>query len=167
MMQNVQGIAVKALIAAALLTLLVAQLAAAQSDPAVTVTRIGTQPSVAGGADHFTGSTRVDSRFSGSNPTRLSGGIVTFEPGSRTAWHSHPLGQTLIVTAGVGWVQSWGGQVQEIKPGDVVTIPADVKHWHGACPTVGMTHIAITEVQDGKTVVWMEKVTDEQYKHGK
>ena len=116
-----------------------------------------------GSADHFTGSVRVDSRFRGSDPARVAGGIVTFEPGARTAWPAHPLGQTLIVTAGAGLVRHWGGPIQEIKPGDVVRIPPGVKHWHGATTTTGMTHIAITEALDGKTVDWMEKVTDEQY----
>ena len=157
----------KALTASAVTVLSLAPMAAAQSDRAITFTRIGTQSSVVGEADHFTGSVRVDSRFSSSNPARISGGIVTFEPGSRTAWHSHPLGQTLIVTAGVGWVQSWGGEVQEIKPGDVVRIQPGIKHWHGACATVGMTHIAIAEALDGNTVDWMDKVSDEQYSEGR
>ena len=156
----------KALLAA-LLVLSLAALAAAQAEQAITVMRIGTQPSVAGGADHFTGPVRVDSRFSSGSPARISGGSVTFEPGSRTAWHTHPLGQTLIVTSGVGWVQSWGGDVQEIKPGDVVRIPPGVKHWHGASATAGMTHIAIAETLEGTAVVWMEKVSDEQYREGR
>lgn len=105
----------------------------------------------------------MDDRFSGTAPARIGGATVTFEPGARTAWHSHPLGQTLIVTAGVGRVQQWGGPVQEIRPGDTVWIPPGVKHWHGASTTVGMSHIAFSEALDGKTVEWMEKVTDDQY----
>jgi 4-carboxymuconolactone decarboxylase len=105
----------------------------------------------------------VDSPFQGTEPARVRGATVTFEPGARTAWHSHPLGQTLIVTAGVGLVQQWGGRVQVIRPGDIVWIPPGVKHWHGATAHSGMTHIAITEAADGKTVEWMEKVSDEQY----
>jgi quercetin dioxygenase-like cupin family protein len=143
--------------------LLFASVASVQPDQAITITRVGTQPSTTGSADHFTGSVRVDSRFRGSAPARVAGGIVTFEPGARTAWHAHPLGQTLIVTAGAGLVRHWGGPIQEIKTGDVVWIPPGVKHWHGATTTTGMTHIAITEALDGKTVDWMEKVTDEQY----
>ena len=136
--------------------------AAEQQEP-IKVTRVGTQPSSAGGDQNFTGSVRVDSRFQASAPARVVGGIVTFEPGARTAWHTHPLGQTLIVTAGVGRVQKWGDSVQEIRPGDVVWIPPGVKHWHGASPTVGMSHIAIAESLDGKSVEWMEKVSKEQY----
>ncbi|HHW1763945.1 TPA: (R)-mandelonitrile lyase [Pseudomonas aeruginosa] len=135
---------------------------AAEQEP-IKVTRVGTQPSSAGGDQNFTGSVRVDSRFQASAPARAGGGIVTFEPGARTAWHTHPLGQTLIVTAGVGRVQKWGDSVQEIRPGDVVWIPPGVKHWHGASPTVGMSHIAIAESLDGKSVEWMEKVSKEQY----
>jgi quercetin dioxygenase-like cupin family protein len=107
--------------------------------------------------------TRVDSRFKGSDPARISGGTVTFEPGARTAWHTHPLGQTLIVTAGIGRVQNWDGAVHEIRTGDTVWIPPGVKHWHGASATVGMSHIAFSEALDGKTVEWMEQVSDEQY----
>lgn len=129
----------------------------------ILVTRPGSQPSAAGPAANFTGNVRVDDRFTATAPGRLSGGTVTFAPGARTAWHAHPLGQTLIVTAGSGLVQHWGGPVQAIRPGDVVWIPAGVKHWHGASPTTGMTHIAIAEGLDGKTVEWMEHVTDEQY----
>ena len=136
----------------------------AQSNQVVTVTRAGTQPSTAGPAANFTGAVRVDSRFQGSAPARIGGGTVTFEPGARTAWHTHPLGQTLIVTAGVGLVQQWDGPIQEIRPGDIVWIPAGAKHWHGAAATTGMTHIAIAEALDGKTVEWMEQVSEEQYR---
>lgn len=131
----------------------------------VAVTRAGSQPSTVGPAENFTGSVRVDSRFSRTDPARVGGGIVTFEPGARTAWHTHPLGQTLIVTAGVGRVQHWGGPVQEIRPGDVVWIPPGVKHWHGASATVAMSHIAISESLNGNSVNWMEKVSDEQYRN--
>ncbi len=106
---------------------------------------------------------RVDPLFDAHAPARASGARVTFEPGARTAWHSHPLGQTLIVTAGCGWMQRWGGPVEEIRPGDVVWIPAGEKHWHGAAPTTALTHIAIQEQRDGKAADWMEKVSDEQY----
>lgn len=164
---SIRGTVGKTLLAVALPALLLVPMAAAQSEQTIAVMKIGTQPSVAGGAEHFTGPVRVDSRFASGSPARISGGIVTFEPGARTAWHSHPLGQTLLVTAGVGWVQSWGGEVQEIRPGDVVHIPPGVKHWHGASATVGMTHIAIAEALDGKTVEWMEKVSDAQYNGGK
>jgi quercetin dioxygenase-like cupin family protein len=129
----------------------------------VVVTRAGSQPSTAGPAENFTGSVRVDDRFKGSGLARISGATVTFEPGARTGWHTHPLGQTLIVTAGVGRVQHWGGPIQEVRPGDIVWIPPGVKHWHGASPTVAMSHIAFSEALDGKTVEWMEQVSDEQY----
>jgi len=137
--------------------------ASAQSDLAITVTRAGSQPSTAGSAENFTGAVRVDSRFKGTGLARISGATVIFEPGARTAWHRHPLGQTLIIMDGVGLVQHWEGPVQEIRPGDTVWIPPGVKHWHGASSTVGMSHIAVSEALDGKTVEWMEKVSDEQY----
>ena len=130
---------------------------------AITVTRAGSQPPREVPAERFTGSARIDYLFRPNEPARVAGGSVTFEPGARTAWHSHPLGQTLIVTSGVGRVQRWGDPVDEIRPGDVVWIPPNQKHWHGASPTVGMSHIAISERLDGKTVDWMEKVSDEQY----
>jgi len=129
------------------------------------IKRSGSQSSGKGPAEYFTGSVRIDPLFKASNPSRASGGRVTFEPGARTAWHTHPLGQTLIVTAGCGLVQRWGGQIEEIRPGDVVSIPPGEKHWHGATATTAMTHIAIQENLDGKAVEWMEKVSDEQY-HG-
>ena len=128
------------------------------------IKRSGSQPSGKGPADWFTGTVRIDSPFKGIEPARVSGAIVTFEPGARTAWHSHPLGQTLIVTAGCGRVQHWGGPVEEIRPGDVVWIPPGEKHWHGACPDTAMTHIAIQEQLNGKVAEWMEKVSDEQYR---
>ena len=128
------------------------------------IQRVGSQPSSKGPADWFTGSVRIDSRFTGTDPARVSGAIVSFEPGARTAWHTHPLGQTLIVTAGCGWAQRWGGVVEEIRPGDIVWFPPGEKHWHGATPTIGLTHIAIQEQLDGKAVDWLEKVSDEQYR---
>lgn len=127
------------------------------------IKRNGTQPSIKGPADWFTGNVRVDLLFQASEPARVAGASVTFEPGARTAWHTHPLGQTLIVTAGRGLVQREGGAVQEVNPGDVVWFPPLEKHWHGASPTTSMTHIAIHESKDGKTVDWLEHVTDEQY----
>ena len=129
----------------------------------VTVTRAGSRPSVRGPAERFSGAVRVDELFGAHPPSRVSGGSVTFEPGARSAWHTHPSGQTLIVTAGVGWVQRWGGPVLEMRPGDVVWIPPGVKHWHGAAATTGVTHLAIQEAVDGRSVEWLEKVTDEQY----
>ena len=115
-------------------------------------------------AEYFTGSVQVQELFPAYDPSRTSGGKVTFEPGARSAWHTHPLGQILIVTDGTGWVQQWGGPIEEIRKGDVVRIPAGVKHWHGATPSTAMTHIAIQEQLNGKAVEWMEKVTDEQYR---
>jgi len=123
----------------------------------------GSQPSGKGPAANFTGSVRVDPLFQAPAPARGFGASVTFEPCARTAWHTHPLGQTLIVTAGCGLVQSWGGPVRKIQPGDVVWCPPKEKHWHGATPNTAMTHIAIVEVLDGKAVDWMEKVSDEHY----
>ena len=127
------------------------------------ITRTGSQPSAPGPAEWFTGSVRLDSPFKGTAPARVSGAIVTFEPGARTAWHTHPLGQTLIVTAGSGRAQREGGPIEEIRPGDIVWFAPGEKHWHGASKTTAMTHIAIAETLDGKAVDWMEKVSDEQY----
>ena len=115
-------------------------------------------------AEYFTGSVQVQELFPAYDPSRASGGKVTFEPGARSAWHTHPLGQILIVTDGTGWVQQWGGPIEEIRKGDVARIPAGVKHWHGATPSTAMTHIAVQEQLNGKAVEWMEKVTDEQYR---
>jgi quercetin dioxygenase-like cupin family protein len=128
------------------------------------IKRSGSQPSGKGPADYFTGTVRIDPLFQAKDPARALGASVTFEPGARTAWHTHPLGQILIVTAGRGLVQRLGGPVEEIRPGDVVWIPPGEKHWHGAAPTTAMTHIAIVEQLDGKTADWMEKVSDEQYR---
>jgi quercetin dioxygenase-like cupin family protein len=128
------------------------------------ITRVGSQPSARGPADWFTGNVRIDPLFPAKAPARAAGNSVTFEPGARTAWHTHPLGQTLIVTAGCGWVQREGGPVEEVHPGDVVWFPPGEKHWHGATPTTAMTHIAIQEGLDGKMVDWLEHVSDEQYR---
>jgi quercetin dioxygenase-like cupin family protein len=127
------------------------------------IRRIGSQPSGKGPAEYFTGSVRIDPLFEAPEPARVRGASVTFEPSARTAWHTHPLGQTLIVTFDCGWAQRWGGPIEEIRPGDVVWIPPNEKHWHGATPTTAMTHIAIQEALNGKPVDWMEKVSDEQY----
>jgi quercetin dioxygenase-like cupin family protein len=127
------------------------------------IKRIGSQASGKGLSEWFTGTVRIDPLFQAPAPARVQGASVTFEPGARTAWHTHPLGQTLIVTAGCGWVQHDGGPIEEIRPGDVVWFPPGEKHWHGATSTTAMTHIAIQEQLDGKTVDWLEKVSDEQY----
>ena len=128
------------------------------------IKRNGSQPSAKGPSDWFTGSVRIDQPFQGTDAARVGGAIVTFEPGARTAWHTHPLGQTLIVTAGCGWAQRIGGPVEEIRPGDVVWFSPGEKHWHGAAATTAMTHIAIAEKLDGKAVDWMEHVSDQQYR---
>ena len=128
------------------------------------IRRSGSQESNKGPADWFTGSVKIDPLFEAPAPARVRGASVTFEPGARTAWHTHPLGQTLIVTAGRGWAQSWDGEVQEVRAGDVVWFPPNEKHWHGATPTSAMTHIAIQEALDGKVVEWMEHVSDAAYK---
>jgi len=128
------------------------------------IKRSGSQPSGKGPADWFTGAVRIDPLLQPKAPARVAGASVTFEPSARTAWHTHPLGQTLIVTAGCGWAQHEGGPVEEFRPGDVIWFPPGEKHWHGATPTTAMTHIAIQEQLDGKAVDWMEKVTDDQYK---
>jgi quercetin dioxygenase-like cupin family protein len=128
------------------------------------IRRSGCQPSAKGPADWFTGTVRVDPLFEATAPARVACASVTFEPGARTAWHTHPLGQTLIVTAGCGRAQRWGGPIEEIRPGDVVWFPPHEKHWHGAAPTTAMTHIAIQEKLNGSPVTWLEKVTDDQYR---
>jgi len=127
------------------------------------IQRAGSQPSGKGPAEWFTGTVRIDPLNEAPDPARVACAAVTFEPGARTAWHTHPLGQTLIVTAGVGRTQRWGGSIEEIRPGDVVWIPPAEKHWHGAAPTTALTHIAIHERQGGKSVDWLEQVSDEQY----
>ena len=128
------------------------------------IIRSGSLPSIRGPEDWFTGTVRIDAPFQATEPAAVGGATVTFEPGARTAWHTHPLGQTLIITAGLGWVQREGGPVEEIRPGDVVWFPPGLKHWHGATPTTALTHIAIQEALDGRNVDWMEKVSDEQYR---
>ena len=127
------------------------------------VKRSGSQPSRKGPAEYFTGTVRVDPLFEAVEPARVVAASVTFEPGARTAWHTHPLGQTLVVTGGCGRAQRWDGPIEEIRPGDVISVAPGEKHWHGAAPTTAMTHIAIQEQLDGKTVDWMEKVSDQQY----
>jgi quercetin dioxygenase-like cupin family protein len=127
------------------------------------IKRVGTQASIKGPEGWFTGTVRIDRLMTAPEPARVDGASVTFEPGARTAWHTHPLGQTLIVTTGCGRVQRWGGPVEEIRPGDVIWFAPQEKHWHGAAPSTAMTHIAIQERLDGKAVDWLEKVSDEQY----
>jgi len=127
------------------------------------IRRNGSRPSLKGPVENFTGNVRVDPLFQSPGPAQFGGALVTFEPGARSAWHTHPCGQTLIVTAGFGWTQCGGEAKVGIRPGDVITCPADTKHWHGATPTTAMSHIAIQEAKDGKVVAWLEKVTDEQY----
>ncbi len=128
------------------------------------IKRAGTRPINPGPAEWFTGAVRVERLINAPEPARVAGASVTFEPGARTAWHTHPLGQTLIVTSGCGWVQRWGGAVDEVRPGDVVWFSPGEKHWHGATATAGMTHIAIQEKLDGKAVEWLEKVSDQRYR---
>ena len=128
------------------------------------IKRSGSQPSGKGSADYFTGAVRIDPLFEAPEPARVRGASVTFEPGARTAWHTHRLGQTLIVTWGVGLAQHWGGAIEEIRPGDVIWFSPGEKHWHGATPTTAMTHIAVQEALLGKVVDWMEQVSDEQYR---
>ena len=130
------------------------------------IKRSGTRPSRKGPEEYFTGAVWIDPLVEAPDPGRVAGASVTFEPGARTAWHTHPLGQTLLVTAGCGRAQHWGGPVEEIRSGDVIWFPPGEKHWHGASPTTAMTHTAIQEQLDGKTVDWMEKVGDEQYQAG-
>jgi 4-carboxymuconolactone decarboxylase len=147
-------------LAMTVLSLCMAAPAPAQTDQILKITRAGATPAAAGSPDNFSGAVRVESRFGSEPPARVGGALVTFEPGARTAWHIHPLGQTLIVTQGSGLVQSWAGPVQEIRPGDIVWIPPGVKHWHGASPGTSMSHYAIAESLDGKSVDWLEKVSD-------
>lgn len=128
------------------------------------ITRSGSRPSGLGPAEYFTGAVRIDPVIQAPEPARVASATVTFEPGARTAWHTHPLGQTLLVTAGFGRAQRWGGPIEDIRPGDVVWFAPGEKHWHGASPTTAMTHIAIQERLDGKAVDWLEQVSDEQYR---
>lgn len=134
-----------------------------QAYAAQQITRAGSQASAVGPADYFTGRVRVDLVWPANAEINASGGLVTFEPGARSAWHTHPRGQRLVVVSGMGLTQEWGGPVQEIRPGDVVWCPPSIKHWHGATPTTAMTHLAVTGTQEGRNVEWMEKVSDEQY----
>ncbi|WP_416465288.1 cupin domain-containing protein [Pseudomonas sp. LFS044] len=127
------------------------------------ITRVGTQPSMVGSRQFFTGAVRIDPIWPADSGINASGSLVTFEPGARSAWHTHPTGQRLVVTAGVGLTQQWGGAIKEIRPGDVVSCPPGIKHWHGASATTSMTHLAVTGMAEGENVHWMEKVTDEQY----
>lgn len=138
-------------------------LAAEENKPSQIITRAGTQASIKGSAEYFTGTVRVDPLFAANDSAPFSGAYVTFEPGARSTWHIHPTGQRLLVTDGVGRTGEWGGPVEEIKAGDVIWCPPKVKHWHGASSTSAMTHIAITGTANGKNVEWLEKVSDEQY----
>lgn len=140
-----------------------AEAGAISAPAAVTVTRAAAMPAITGDARYFTGAVEVDAMFQRPSPARVGGGIVTFAPGARTAWHTHPLGQTLIVTQGYGWVQHWQGPLQALAAGDVAWIPPGVKHWHGATATSAMQHVAIAEAQDGSAVSWLEQVTDDSY----
>jgi len=140
------------------------QTAPVQNAVTIRIARSDSLKSNKGSDQFFTGSVQVQQLFPDHDPSRTSGGKVTFEPGARSAWHTHPLGQILIVTDGTGWIQQWGGPIEEIRKGDVIWIPPGVKHWHGAAPATSMTHIAIQEQLNGKAVEWMEKVTDEQYR---
>jgi len=139
----------------------------AADEGAIKVAHAGDKPSAAGPADYFTGRVRIDAPFQAEPPAKVGGATVTFEPGARTAWHTHPLGQTLIVTAGAGWVQAWDGPAQPLRPGDIVWIPPGIKHWHGARSDVALTHIAIAESVDGSPVTWLEQVTDGQYQQAR
>ena len=150
-------------LALAIACIALSTLAPAQTENGLSIARRGSAAEPAGLAEHFTGTVAVDLPFQAQPPSRVGGAVVTFQPGARTAWHTHPLGQTLIVTQGTGLVQRWGGPIQEIRPGDVVAIPPGTKHWHGASPAVAMTHIALAEQQEGKSVEWLEKVSDTQY----
>lgn len=153
----------KLLAASTIILSMLAPAALAETEKQVKIQRSGSQPSRPGPEDYFTGKVRIDAPFAGSEPARVGGATVTFEPGARTAWHTHPLGQRLIVTQGRGWIQVWGDEIQEMNQGDIVWIPEDVKHWHGATPDTAMTHIAIAESLNGSPVDWMEQVSDAQY----
>lgn len=153
----------KSFLAAATMTLTMLEPGAA-AEPDLTISRTGTRAVTGVPAENFTGNVKLEMMFTPTGPARTSGGSVSFAPGAHTAWHTHPLGQTLVVTAGIGRIQRWGGPVEEIRVGDVVQIPPHVKHWHGAAPDSAMTHLAITEQLDGKSADWLEKVPDEQYR---
>jgi quercetin dioxygenase-like cupin family protein len=154
---------VKRLAASTIILSLLASATLAETEQQLKIQRSGSQPSRPGPEDYFTGKVRIDAPFAGSEPARVGGATVTFEPGARTAWHTHPLGQTLIVTQGRGWIQVWGEEIQEMNQGDIVWIPEGVKHWHGATPDTAMTHIAIAESLNGSPVDWLEQVSDAQY----
>ena len=145
-------------------TLIALLIASSQGPQPITITRSGSRPTISGPAQNFTGSARIVRLLQPADPARTSVASVSFEPGARTAWHTHPLGQILVVTDGTGWVQGWGGQVEEIRQGDVVWTPPGVKHWHGATPTTSMTHLAIVENLRDQAVEWMEQVSAEQYR---
>ncbi|MBA5204541.1 cupin domain-containing protein [Pectobacterium aroidearum] len=151
------------LAASAVMLSILAPAAIAGMEKKLKITRSGSLPSQPGPESYFSGNVRIDAPFQSTAPARVGGATVTFEPGARTAWHTHPLGQTLIVTQGRGWLQEWGGEVQEINQGDIVWIPEGIKHWHGATAQTAMTHIAIAESLNGSPVDWLEKVSDEQY----
>jgi quercetin dioxygenase-like cupin family protein len=153
-------------LATAVLTTLALLVSSSTEAQTPVITRGGSRPVRPGPAENFTGGVQVEMLFEALDPAHASGGSVTFEPGARTAWHSHPRGQILIVTAGIGRVRLWGGPIEEIRAGDVVRIPPGQKHWHGASPQTSMTHLAVTEHRDGTVVQWMEKVSDEQYDEG-
>lgn len=136
---------------------------AAENAAKQNIIRVGAYPSAEGGAEIFTGRVRIDNLFPAQSPAKFSGAYVTFEPGARSNWHTHTVGQTLVVTSGIGLTQEWGGPIVEVHPGDVIQCPVGVKHWHGAAPKTSMTHLSVCEERDGKVVNWMEKVTDEQY----
>jgi quercetin dioxygenase-like cupin family protein len=144
-----------------------AQSSTSATSPQIVLTPESSQKVINGAPDRFTGAVRVQSLFDAKDDARSTGGQVTFQPGARSAWHTHPLGQILIVTDGVGWFQQWGGPVRVMRKGDVIWIPAGVKHWHGATPTSSVTHIAIQEDRDGRNVDWLEKVSDKQYRLSK
>ncbi|WP_186371663.1 cupin domain-containing protein [Yersinia alsatica] len=153
----------KLLAASTVILSMLSPAACADVEEKMKITQSGSQPSRPGPENYFTGQVRIDAPFQATAPARVGGATVTFEPGARTAWHTHPLGQTLIITQGRGWIQEWGKEIKEMNQGDIVWIPEGVKHWHGATPDTAMTHIAIAESLNGSPVEWLEKVSDEQY----
>lgn len=156
----------QAILAAAIISTGCATVQAQTEEPLMEITRKAERETVKGPEEYFTGDAYITANFSRPDPSRVTGAIVRFEPGARTAWHSHPLGQTLVVTEGVGWTQVEGGEKYEFYEGDIMWCPPDKKHWHGATPTASMTHVVVQEALDGKNVTWMEKVTDEEYLAG-
>ncbi|EOI6865630.1 cupin domain-containing protein [Yersinia enterocolitica] len=153
----------KLLAASTVILSMLSPTACADVEEKMKITQSGSQPSRPGPENYFTGQVRIDAPFQATAPARVGGATVTFEPGARTAWHTHPLGQTLIITQGRGWIQEWGKEIKDMNQGDIVWIPEGVKHWHGATPDTAMTHIAIAESLNGSPVEWLEKVSDEQY----